>query len=457
MNYSIRRRLLLTLLSTTALIWLVTAVTSYIDARHEIGELFDAQLAVSARTLLTVAGHELEELSGTPQDAPHIHFTTDKPLLSNGHPYEHKLTYQLWKVPENSLMMRSFNAPDSPLSEVSNGYSEVVIGNEAWRIYSLTDPLSGFQVQVGEAMAIHKELTDAIIMRIGSPIIVALPLLTLLIYIGIGRNLKPLQRLAQAVVRRAPDNLEAIDASHAPSEIQPLVNGLNNLFARLGRAFESERRFTADAAHELRTPLAALRIQAQVARRSKIPAQREEAIDKLLEGVDRATRLVGQLLTLARVDPETGLGQGEPVDLQRLAEAALADHEHQAREKGIALELQASKGLGINGHRETLCILVRNLLDNAIRYTPKGGKVEVTLAVNRGVIALCVADSGPGIPKEERERIFGRFVRLAGQETNGSGLGLSIVQRIAELHNATIRVDRAALGGLEVCVEFPEG
>jgi len=457
MNYSIRRRLLLTLLSITALIWVVTAITSYIDARHEIGELFDAQLAVSARTLLTVAGHELEELSGAPLDAAHVHFTTGKPLQTNGHQYEHKLAYQLWKHPENTMLLRSFNAPEQALSEVGEGYSVVVIGGEDWRIYSLTDPLSGFRVQVGEAMAIHNELTDAIIMRIGTPIIFALPVLTLLIYIGIGRNLKPLQRLAQAVVRRAPDNLEAIDASNAPCEIQPLVNGLNNLFARLGQAFESERRFTADAAHELRTPLAALKIQAQVARRSKIDAERSAAIEKLLEGVDRATRLVEQLLTLARVDPETGLGRGEPVDLQRLAEAALADHEQQARERGITLELHAGKGLGVTGHRETLCILVRNLLDNAIRYTPEGGKVEVHLSASKGAIALCVADSGPGIPKEERERIFGRFVRLAGQETNGSGLGLSIVQRVAELHNAEIRVDRAALGGLEVCVDFPKG
>jgi two-component system sensor histidine kinase QseC len=454
MNYSIRRRLLLTLLSITGVIWLVTAITSYIDARHEIGELYDAQLAVSARTLLTVAGHELEELSGAPTDAAHIHFTINKPMLTNGHKYEHKMAYQLWKQPEDTLLLRSFNAPDSHLAESGDGYSDVAIDGEKWRIYSLNDPLSGFQVQVGEAMAIHNELTDAIILRIGSPILVSLPILTLLIYIGIGRNLRPLQRLAQAVVSRAPNNLEPLDASNAPCEITPLVKALNNLFARLGSAFETERRFTADAAHELRTPLAALKIQAQVARRSKVAAERETAIVNMLEGVDRATRVVEQLLTMARVDPDSGLGEGAPVDLHRLAEAALVDHEHLAHDKGITLQMQANKGLSIVGHRESLCILVRNLLDNAIRYTPEGGEVEVILAEEQGHIALCVADSGPGIPKEERDRIFDRFVRLAGQETNGSGLGLSIVQRIAELHGAQIRVDQAAQGGLEVCIHF---
>ena len=457
MSYSIRRRLLLTLLSITIVIWSVTAVTSYLDARHEIGELFDAQLAQAARTLLTVAGHELEELSGSPLDTAHIHFSADNPLLTEGHKYEHKLAYQLWKQPENTLLLRSLSAPDSHLSNTASGYSEMVIGGDKWRIYSLTDPLSGFQVQVGEAIAIREELTDHIALRIGSPIVFALPLLTLLIYFGIGRSLLPLQRLAQAVVRRAPSNLESIDARNAPSEIHPLVTALNSLFERLGRAFDSERRFTADAAHELRTPLAALKIQAQVARRSKDTAEREAAIDKMLEGVDRASRLVEQLLTLARVDPETGMGQGETVDLQRLAEEIIGDHEAQARSKGIALQLNAPGALHIIGHRDSLGILLRNLLDNAIRYTPDGGEIEVSLTAEAGAVALRIADSGPGIPPAERERIFGRFIRLAGQESNGSGLGLSIVRRITELHRAELHLSESALGGLEVCIHFPKG
>ena len=161
-----------------------------------------------------------------------------------------------------------------------------------------------------------------------------------------------------------------------------------------------------------------------------------------------------QLLTLARVDPETGIMQGKAVDLQRLAEEIIGDHEAQARIKGIALQLKAQEGLSVIGHRDSLGILLRNLLDNAIRYTPNGGQIEVSLAKEAGTVALRVADSGPGIPPTERERIFGRFVRLAGQESSGSGLGLSIVQRIAELHQATIRLDQSALGGLEVCVRF---
>lgn len=455
MSYSIRRHLLLTLLSFTLVIWSVTAVTSYLDARHEIHELFDAQLAQSAKTLLTVAGHELEELSGSPLETAHIHFNANNPLLTEGHKYEHKLAYQLWQQPENTLLLRSFSAPDHHLSQ-SDGYTEMTIEDQRWRIFSLTDSLSGFQVQVGEAMAIRNELTNHIALRIGSPIVIALPLLTLLIYFGIGRSLLPLQRLAKAVISRAPNNLEPIDARDAPSEIHPLVSALNSLFERLGRAFESERRFTADAAHELRTPLAALKIQAQVAQRSKNEADRMAAIAKLLEGADRASRLVDQLMTLARVDPETGLTRDQSVDLHRLATGILADHEPQARTKELTLQFEAHEGMSIIGNSDCLGIMLRNMLDNAVRYTPEGGSINVSLAEEQGAVVLCVEDSGPGIPAEERERIFNRFFRLAGQETSGSGLGLSIVQRIAELHKAEIRLGESALGGLEVCVRFPQ-
>lgn len=455
MSYSIRRRLLFTLLSITVAIWSVTVVTSYNDARHEIGELFDAQLAQSARILMSVAGHELEELEGSSIASAHIHFHYDNPLKTADHIYEHKLAYQLWRRPEDTLLVRSFNAPEKPLSDQPAGYSTREINGELWRVLSLHDEDTGFQIQVGQAMAIRKELTDYIARRIGAPVVIALPFLTLLIFIGIGRSLQPLKRLAEAVIRRAPNNLDPIDSKNVPSEIHPLVNALNGLFERLGHAFENDRRFTADAAHELRTPLAAMKTQAQVALRSKDPAVRDSAMEKMLEGVDRASRLVEQLLTLARVDPDAGLGQGEKVDLLLLAENTLADHELQARAKRIDLQLMTEKSLTITGHRESLRILLRNLLDNAIRYTPEDGEVQVSLSEEAGAIVICVSDSGSGIPVDKREQIFGRFIRLTGQDISGSGLGLSIVQRIAELHKAQIRLDDSALGGLEVCVRFP--
>jgi signal transduction histidine kinase len=304
-------------------------------------------------------------------------------------------------------------------------------------------------------LAIRQELTDTIALRTGTPLLLGLPLLALLISFGINRSLQPLQRLAKSVAQRAPTNLEAVDDARAPSEIRPLVAALNQLFQRLATAFDNERRFTADAAHELRTPLAALKVQAQVARRSQEEAERRQALEKVLEGVERASRLVEQLLTLARVDPEAGLGQGEPVNLNELAEEVFAGMAGEAAVKQIELDLTAGGGCLILGRREGLAIMLRNLLDNAIRYTPEKGRIELTLKQQDEGVVLSLGDSGPGIPEEQRERIFDRFYRLAGQEVSGSGLGLSIVKRIAELHAASLSLGRSPLGGLEVTLRFP--
>jgi len=455
MNTSIRRRLLITLLSTTALIWLATVYSSYRDTRHEVSELFDGQMAQTARTLLSVAGHELIELNNSQLDSAHIHFSGETRYTVDGHEYEHKLAYQLWKQPEGTLLLRSFSAPDNPLSEKPSGYSNRRIDGQSWRVFSLMDETTGFQVQVGEAMEIRNELSDTVTLRIGLPLVIALPILAVLIYVGATRSLRPLQRLADNVSRRAPSNLDAVTDKQIPEEIAPLVEALNNLFARLSRAFDSERRFTADAAHELRTPLASLKVQAQVAKRSGNTTEQQQALDKVLASVDRASRLVEQLLTLARVDPDSDALLQEKVDLKRLSEDVMAEVASSAADKAIELELECTAPGVVTGMRESLSILLRNLLDNAIRYSPSGGHVRVRIDSENGDnVALHIEDSGPGIPEEEREKIFARFYRLAGQKTNGSGLGLSIVKRIAELNQAELQLTDSALGGLEAIVRF---
>jgi two-component system sensor histidine kinase QseC len=447
---------MLVLLSLTAVIWLTSAYTSYRDTRHEIGELFDAQMAQTARTLLSVAGHELIELAGAPLDSTHIHFTGETSFTAGGHRYEHKLAYQLWQQPENILLLRSFSAPQMALSDKASGYSTREIEGQRWRIFSLVDNNSGFQIQVGESMAIRDELTAAIALRAGMPLLLALPLLALLISLGINRSLRPLQRLAQTIARRAPDNLEAVDDRRAPSEIRPLLAALNTLFRRLAEAFENERRFTADAAHELRTPLAALRVQAQVAQRSTDEEERQQALEKLQVGVERASRLVDQLLTLARVDPESGLAQREPIALDGLAEEVLSVFTGEAAIKQLELDLAIGRGCIVAGQRDSLAILLRNLIDNAIRYTPEKGRIELSIKREEDGVVLRIGDSGPGIPEAQRERIFDRFYRVAGQEIAGCGLGLSIVKRIAELHGAELSLGDSPIGGLEVRLWFPE-
>lgn len=295
----------------------------------------------------------------------------------------------------------------------------------------------------------HDKVIAGVAWRLITPALLGLPVLGFWIWLATWRGLRPLDAVAGEIAARRPDKLEPVAPASAPQEIRPLVEAINGLFLRVGQALESERRFTADAAHELRTPLAALAAQAQVAQRARDDDERNHAIGQLIASSRRAARLVDQLLTLARLDPDNA-AVTETVSLDRLAEEACALHGAEAMGKGVALELDAAAAT-TTGNADMLRILLRNLVDNALRYTPAGGRV--TVAVAPGIVS--VTDTGPGIPPEERQRVFDRFHRLAGQETEGSGLGLSIVARIAERHGATIGLADGDGGkGLRVTVRF---
>ncbi len=455
MRFSIRARLLLILLSLTAAIWLATAWSNFLSTRHEVRELFDAQLAQSARSMLTLSSHELQELADLPPGASHLHFIPDDAHLAPGHRYEQKIAYQIWLRPQGTLLLRTDTAPSHPLSDAGAGFSDRTINGEAWRIYTLDDPQSGYQIQMGHAYALRNELVNHIALRQAMPLLLALPLLALLISYGIHHALMPLRTLTRAVEQRAPDSLEPVLEHSVPHEIRPLVAALNHLFARLETAFENERRFTADAAHELRTPLAALKVQAQVAQRSHDDTQRRAALNSVVLGVDRATRLVEQLLTLARLDPQLGLPHHETVDLAQLARELRAELQPTADARHIHLLLAVEAPAPIRGQSDSLRIMLANLLDNALRYTPETGTVRLTLTTGEKQIVLQIDDSGPGVAADERGQIFNRFYRGRDVTASGSGLGLSIVKRIVDLHHATIHLGHSGLGGLCVRLELP--
>jgi two-component system sensor histidine kinase QseC len=281
-------------------------------------------------------------------------------------------------------------------------------------------------------------------------------LLALIIWTGVGRGLGPLKKVAGEIAQRSPSQLQPLAVRDTPEEIRPLADSLNRLLGRLDEALESERRFTANAAHELRTPLAGLKTQAQVALRATGEPQRIQMLNKILEGVDRATHLVGQMLTLARLDPDAAAVQYGPVDLVQTAVAVVAERAPSALEKNIEIELTEDSRGTVNGDAAALAILIRNLADNAIRYTPSGGRVEVSVATRVEGVTLTVTDNGPGIPELERARVFERFYRAPGSGGQGCGLGLSIAQRIAELHGASIELAAPVTGsGLRVTVRFP--
>lgn len=463
-NISIRRRLLVTLLSVVAISWLITALVIYRDARHEIEELFDAQLAQSARVLLAMSEHELAEqqvyqsITGEDGaiDSVEIPYTDASGIV---HEYEDKLAFQIW-TDDNRLALHSGNAPTQPLSGQTTGFSNQLIEQNLWRVFSLTGESSAIHVLVAQSLDIRDELIGAISGRLLTPILLSLPVLALLIWYGISHAMRPLVRLAKNVSNLEPGQLSPLPLEEIPDESRPLVESLNQLFAQLQYAFDNERRFTADAAHELRTPLAALKIQAQVALGADDDTSRQHALQRIIQGVDRGTHLVEQLLTLARLDPEDALQDAHPISLRHISREILAELAGEAQKKRIELTLDAECDGQITGNQNAIYIMLRNLIDNAIRYTPEAGKVGVKIHCNNhdsDTVVLTVNDSGPGIAAEQRSRVMERFYRGDSGQTTGSGLGLSIVQRIVERHNASITLDDSSLGGLKVCLRFPAG
>jgi two-component system OmpR family sensor kinase len=305
-------------------------------------------------------------------------------------------------------------------------------------------------------MKVRNAMALAGVTRVLTPLMVLLPLLSLLIWIMVGQGLAPLKRLAGAVAMRTPRSLEPLPTDGAPSEVMPLVDSLNDLLRRLDEALAAQKAFVADAAHELRTPITALQLQAQLIERAQSDAERSDLLDDLKAGVRRCAHLVGQLLTLARQDPDLAGRPSSSLALGELARQVVADHASLAATKQIDLGLAVIDEFArVQGDEEALRILLRNLTDNAIRYTPRGGSVEVAIISVAGRPCIEVSDSGPGIAEKDRARIFDRFYRGEGVGETGTGLGLSIVRAIADRHQATIELGDAEAGGLRIRVVFP--
>lgn len=436
---SVRRRLLAMLLGGVMLIWFGAASVTALETRAEMQELLDAHLAQSASLLRAQIGHDFDEIG-----VEHA-----EPL----HKYAHNVAFQVWAHGQR-LLLHSADAPAERLSTAEEGFADVSLQGRAWRVFSVWDARREYLVQVGEAVEAREHLAREILEKLVQPLLFSLPLLGLLIWFAVGAALKPVGHIGQALARRDPDFLEPLD-DRVPSEIAPMVERLNQLLERVRTSLANERRFTSDAAHELRTPLAALKTQLQVAQGATDTAQRQHALEQALAAVDRATHLVEQLLTLARLDHKMWRAQAEDVDLTQVAASVLAEAAPLAAARGIALALTGEKGVRVEGQAGLLDVLIRNLVDNALRYSPPHTEVEVSIGTEQGRVTLEVRDQGPGIPPSERENVLRRFHRLADESIPGSGLGLSIVARIAELHQARLELlDGEGGRGLRVRVVF---
>jgi two-component system, OmpR family, sensor histidine kinase QseC len=367
------------------------------------------------------------------------------------HKDSRRVAFQIWD--RGVLKLHSGNAPDEPLARRDDGYSDTVVRGKRWRVFSSRNADSGLVIQVGERADVRSELARDVAMNLLHPVIYALPLLGLLLWLAISRAMRPLDDVAGAVSARDPGNLAALAVPDAPREVAPLLDALNRLFARIEGSIAGEKRFTADAAHELRTPVAAIRAQAQVARGAMTDDERGRALDNVIAGCDRAAHLVDQLLMLARVD-QSAETAASPCSLRGAAAEALSDVAAYSIAKGVALELARGEDASVAGHRALLRVMLRNLFDNAVRYSPAGTRVLISVRNRDAQPVISVADEGPGIPDDERERVFERFYRGLGSNVEGTGLGLSIVKRIADIHGASVQLSQLEGKGLAVTVVF---
>lgn len=440
---SLQGRLLTLVLGMVAAVWVVAVVATWIDVRHELDELLDSHLAQAAALLVVQQANGLDDDEA--QDAPQLHR------------YATKVTFQVFH--EGALVLRSANAPMQPMVEAgqrfSSGFHTVRMDGTNWRVFAAQGAKRDVQVYVGEQEKSRTDILWAVMRSTLWPVVVALPLLALGVAWAVVRGTAPLRELGRTLARREPQALDPVALADAPSEMAPMLDALNGLLGRISELMASERRFTADAAHELRTPIAAIRAQAQVALAESNDALREHALQSTLDGCDRATRLVEQLLTLSRL--ESGAApQRQPVALGAQLQQVLAGCAPQALGKGQVLALDAREPCTVMGDATLLGVLARNLVDNAIRYSPANARIQVGLARQGGQVLLTVEDSGPGLDEAQAARLGDRFFRVLGTGESGSGLGWSIVRRIAAAHGASVATDRSpALGGLRVTVTWP--
>ncbi|MDO9236915.1 MAG: ATP-binding protein [Aquabacterium sp.] len=441
---SIQGRLLLLVLGAVVAIWLATAVLTWFDARHELDELLDSHLAQAASLLVVQQARELEE-DDHGVDAPTLHR------------YAPQVAFQVFH--EGRLSMRTANAPVTPMMDAQalapSGFKTVQLDGVAWRVFSTYGSKHDVQVYVGERMAPRTAILWAVLRSTLWPMLLALPLLGVAVWWAVRQGLAPLRELGRSLAERQPQALQAMVMPSAPSEMTPMLDALNGLFTRIETLMESERRFTADAAHELRTPIAAIRTQAQVALGESDDAARRHALQATLAGCDRATRLVEQLLTLSRLEAGAQANATQ-IDLLELVRRVVADIAPQAIDKQQTIELDAAERCFIAGDATLLAVLIRNLVDNAIRYSPPQATIQIGLAQGQGHITLTVDDAGPGLSEADLLRLGTRFFRVLGSGQEGSGLGWSIIKRIASVQGATVRVSRSLkLGGLAVEVTWP--
>lgn len=465
-NSSIRRVLITNILGCVAIIIAAIVIVSYFIGRSDVDSLIDQQLVHSSmvfnallspnapekeleriqKKMLAISSKKLQTLTDH-----QAHGLASQNLFKEFH-----IQYQLWSA-SGKLLLHSRNIPLQPLSSAKAGFTNTYINNHSWRVYTSVSKTTGNVLIVAAHHSISSLLKQSIITDDIYILMIFFPTLGILVWVVLTHTLKPLEKISYELAHRDPNFLEPVDLTAVPVELSGLVDELNKLLLRLKQTLEREQRFASDAAHELRTPLAALRTQTQVALRSTNDPKIIKILNKVMAAAKRSTHVVGQLLILSRIIPGAALGNQNNIDLLAITQEIISELYPIAAEKNIELSLECEyEHVTLHANDVTLGILLRNLIDNAIRYSPENTSVETHIEKHQNNVVLRIIDYGPGIPKKLQSRVFERFFRVLGTNAQGSGLGLAIVQQISELHGATIKLSNSTEhSGLTIEIIFP--
>lgn len=448
---SIRKRIIVRVMGLLILGSVLLGFFSYLDAAHEVEELFDAQLAQSARVLAGLLNEPVSQIDHDELTRILVETASSHPDI--GHPYEAKVAYMVRDASEQ-VIAASFSAPDPVLLDWTPGFSTLTRPDSDWRAYVLNQRDASLSIWVGERSDIRDETVSRIVLGTIVPDLIGIPLMLLLVWAAIGSGLKPLDRLAQQIRSRDTDSLVPLTESDLPQEVAPMQSAINRLLSQVEQLLSREQRFIADAAHELRTPLAVMKVHLNNARSASDPSTRQESMQHLHDAVERATRLVSQMLELARLS-DTVVVKKQPVNVYEEARMALSDIMPLALQKEQSLELEVfGRELPVQTLEPgALRTLIQNIVGNAITHTPLGSRIVLRITGDDNQWCLSAHDSGQGVSESDRAHLVDRF--FSRGDTHGTGLGLSIVQRIVQRHQGSMSLGTSELGGLLVQVYFP--
>jgi two-component system, OmpR family, sensor histidine kinase QseC len=454
--FSIRKRLLLGIFLSMIMILGGMGLAAHFVTEHESEEIFSARLATSARVLEVLAAKQLEHATITnpiiielPKELEHQHSSTEE---ISGHPYESKISFQIWHS-SGKLLAKSATAPDKPLGPMTEGFGKNLIGDDLWQVFKLKS--GDTWVMVAEMDSVRGEMAGDLGVAIMTPLIIGSLILLIVINLIAYRSFQPLQALANVIADREPQSIKPIKLSKTPTELKPVIDELNHLLDRVQKAFKREQQFIDAAAHEIRTPIAALQLHIENAVNAKNDADRDQSLAEALSGLRRTTRLTEQLLTLSRVSGATDQEKQQVLSLDGICKEVIKNTQPLISQRGQTIELHVNDDCLIQGEQHKIERVIQNLIDNASQYGSAHGLISVSLAKVANTVRLVVSNDGDIIPDSEKIKVFDPYYRILGSKSFGSGLGLAIVKEIIQQHKGSIRIeDKSAGNGVQMIIEF---